>query len=76
MSQIPLAEKLVDERLLSTAPATEFGQIKNLLAQLRLNKAKLKQSGPFSLNVDYYFGRVFEKTDNITISTFTNLYGH
>ena len=65
MSQPSLNEKFDDEQLLSTAFAIELEDVKKTLAQLKLDKTKPTPSGPFSLNVDYYFKKIFKELDNI-----------
>ena len=62
--QTPIAEKLDNERLLNVALATELEENIKILAQIRINKTLLKQSGPFSLNVEYYSGKTFKKIDH------------
>ena len=65
MSQPSLKEKFDDEQLLSTALAIELEDVKKTLAQLKLDKTKPTLSGPFSLNVDYYFKKISKELDNI-----------
>ena len=65
MSKPSLKEKFDDEQLLSTAIAIELEDGKKTLAQLKLDKTKPTHSGPFSLNVDYYFKKIFKELDNI-----------
>ena len=65
MSQPSPKEKFDDEQLLSTALAIELKDVKKTLAQLNLDKTKPTLSGPCSLNVDYYFRKIFEELDNI-----------
>ena len=65
MSQPSLKEKFDDEQLLSTALAVELEDVKKTLTQLKLDKSKPTLSGPFSLNVDYYFKKIFKEVDNI-----------
>ena len=65
MSQPSLKEKFDDEQLLSTALAIELEDVKRTLAQLKLEKSKPTLSGPFSLNVDYYFKKIFKELDKI-----------
>ena len=65
MSQPPLKEKFGDEQLLSTTLAIELEDVEKTLTQLRLEKPKRMLSGPFNLNVDYYFKKIFKELDNI-----------
>ena len=65
MSQPSVKAKFVDEQLLSTALAIELEDVKKTLAQLKLDKTKPTLSGPFSLNMDYYFKKIFKELDNI-----------
>ena len=65
MSQPSLEEKFDDEQLLSTALAIELEDVKKTLAQLKFDKSKPPNKGPFSLNVDYYFKKIFKEMDNI-----------
>jgi len=65
MSQPSLKEKFDDEQLLSTALAIELEDVKKTLAQLKLEKPKPPFSGPFSLNTDYYFKKIFKELDSI-----------
>ena len=65
MFQPSLKEKFDDEQLLSTALAIELEDVKKTLAQLKLDKTTPTLSGPFSLNVVYYFRRIFTELDNI-----------
>ena len=58
MSQPSLKEKFDDEQLLGTALAIELEDVKRTLAKLKLDKTKPTLSGPFSLNVDYYFKKI------------------
>ena len=64
MSQTSLKKKFDDEQLLSTALAIELEDNKNTLAQLKLEKLKPIQSGPFTLNVDYYLKKIFKEMDS------------
>ena len=61
MSQPSLKKKIGDEQLLSTALAVEPEVAKKTLAQLKLEKPKPTHSGPFSLNVDYYIEKCFQR---------------
>ena len=65
MSQPSLKEKFDDEQLLNTTLAIELEDVKKTLAQLKLDKNKPTQSGPFSLNVDYCFKKIFKELDSI-----------
>ena len=59
------SENFDDEQLLSTALAIELEVVKKTLAQFKLEKPKPTLSGPFSLNVDYYFKKIFKELDSI-----------
>ena len=65
MSQPSLKEKFEDEQLLSTALAIELEDVKNTLAQLKLDQSKPLHEGPFSLQVDYYIKKIFKEMDDI-----------
>ena len=65
MSQPSLKEKLDDKHLHSTALAVELEDAKKTLAQLKLDKPKPVHKGPFRLNMDYYFKKIFNELDNI-----------
>ena len=65
MSQTSLKEKFDDEQLLSTTLAIELEDVKNTLAQLKLDKSKPLHKGRFSLNVDYYIMKIFKEMDDI-----------
>ena len=65
MSYPSLKEKFEDEQLLNTALAIELEDVKKTLAKLKLDKSKPLNKGPFSLNVDYYFKKIFKELDNI-----------
>ena len=65
MSQPSLKEKIDDEQLLSTAFAIELEDVKNTLAQLKLDKSKPLHKGPFSLNVGYYLKNILKETNEI-----------
>ena len=58
-----MKEKFDDEQLLSSAFSIELEDGKKTLAQLNLAKTKPTLSGPFSLNVDDYFKKIFEELD-------------
>ena len=64
MSQPSLKEKFEDEQLLSTALAIELEDVKNTLAQLKLDQSKPLHKGPFSLNIDYYMKKIFKEKDD------------
>ena len=65
MSQPSLREKFDDEQFLSCAFAIELKDVEKTLFQLKLEKFKPKHSGPFCLNVDYYFKKIFKEMDNV-----------
>ena len=65
MSQPSLEEKFEDEQLLSTALAIEVEDVKNTLAQLKLDQSKPLHKGPFSLNIDYYIKKIFKEMNDI-----------
>ena len=59
-----LKEKFDDEQFLSTDFATVIEDDKETLAHLKLRKSKPTLSGPFSLNVNHYFQRIFKELDS------------
>ena len=65
MSQLSFKEKFDDEPLLSTASAIELEDLRKNLTQLKFEKPKPTLSGPFSLNGDYYFKKIFKELDCI-----------
>ena len=69
MSQLPLKENFDDEQLLSTILAIELEDVKNTLAQLKLDKTKPTHSGPFNLKPGFYINcsirRIFEELEKI-----------
>ena len=60
-----MKEKFDDEQLLGTALAIELEDVKKTLAQLKLEKSKPTHNGPFSLNVNYYFKKIFREMHSI-----------
>ena len=54
MSGTSLKEIFEGEQLLSTVLAIELEDVKETLAQLKLEKLIPTHSGPFNVNVDYY----------------------
>ena len=87
---LTLTENKFDaEQLLSPTFALELEDVKKTITQLKLKKPKPTLGGPFSLNVDYYFKKVFEELDsfdsrlqnqkqerNLAIGTFTRSFGN
>ena len=65
MSQPSLKEKFEDEQLLNAALAIELEDVRKTLAQLKIDKSKPPNKGPFSLNVDYCIKRIFKELDSI-----------
>ena len=65
MSHPSLKEKFEEEQLLNTARVIELEDVKRTLAQLKIDKSKPLNKGLFSLNVDYYFKKIFKELDNI-----------
>ena len=65
MAQPSLIEKFEDKQLLSTALANELEDVKNTLAQLKLDQSKPLHKGPFSLNIDYFIKKIFKELADI-----------
>ena len=65
MSQPSLNEKIDDEQLLGTAPAFELEDVKKTVGQLKLEKPKPTNSGPFSLNMEFFTKKNFKGLDSI-----------